>query len=144
MQLKPVNEKFLVADQITLDDLNTIAAQGIRTLICNRPDSELTDQPMFAEVSERARQLGITAHYLPVVHATINSGDVRKFTALLQTADEPVLAFCRSGLRSMTLWSLSRMQQGEDTTTVVSQAKNSGFDFSNMPSAFAKVVAELK
>ncbi len=143
MNLKSVTEYFFVADQLGLDDLDTIAAKGIRTLICNRPDSELASHNTFAEISERAAQLGISTHYLPVVHDTINSLNVRNFTALLQNAEAPVLAWCRSGLRSITLWSLSRIEQGDDSAAMVPAAAALGFDFSTFPGKFAGVIAEL-
>jgi sulfide:quinone oxidoreductase len=143
MQLKPVNENFLVAGQLDPNDLAAIAAQGIRTLICNRPDNEQPGQPACAEISKRAAGLGITTHYLPVVHTSIDSRAVRSFTALLQTENAPVLAWCRSGQRSLVLWCLSRIQLGDDHATVLAQAKNLGFDFSNLPAAFAGVIAEL-
>ncbi len=143
MNLKSVNENFFVADQLTLDDLDTIAAKGIRTLICNRPDSEQVRQPTFAEISERAAELHISTRYLPVVHDTINSLNVRNFNELLLAAEAPVLAWCRSGLRSITLWGLSRVLQGDNSATVVAQANAAGFDFSGFHSKFGGVIAEL-
>jgi sulfide:quinone oxidoreductase len=143
MKLRPVTENFFVADQLGVDDLDALAAQGIRTLICNRPDSELAGLPGYPELSKRAAELHMTTHYLPVVHDTINSSDVRNFTALLQAAPAPVLAWCRSGQRSMTLWCLSRIQQGDDSSSAVSAANAAGFDFSNLPAKFAHVIADL-
>ena len=143
MQLKQVNDNFFIADQLGLADLGPIAAKGIRTLICNRPDSEMAGLPVFAEFSQRAAELHLTIHYLPVVHATINSHDVRNFTALLQAGPAPVLAWCRSGQRSLTLWSLSRIQQGDDSAAVLSQAATVGFDFRSLPGNFAGVITEL-
>jgi len=143
MQLKQVNDNFYIADQLSLGDLGAIAAKGIRTLICNRPDSEMGGLPSFAEFSQRAAELHLDIHYLPVVHATINSDDVRAFTALVQTVPAPVLAWCRSGQRSLTLWSLSRIQLGEPSAAVVTQAAALGFDFSSLPGRFAEAITEL-
>jgi sulfide:quinone oxidoreductase len=143
MIIKQLNSQFSVSDQLTLDDVDTLAASGIRTLVCNRPDGEVSGQPSFADVSERANRHGIAMHYLPVVHDTINSYNVRQFTAQLQATSAPVHAWCRSGLRSVTLWALSQLQQGGDAATVVAQATAQGFDFANFTQKFRGVIAEL-
>jgi len=144
MIIKQVSSTFSVSDQLMPDDVDALAAAGVRTLVCNRPDGEAAGQPTFAAVSERAAQLGISMRYLPVVHDTINSEDVRKFTVDLQTAGaNPVHAWCRSGLRSITLWSLSQLQQGGDADALVTQANTLGFDFAGFKQKFADVIAEL-
>ena len=111
MIVKQVSSSFSVSDQLTPDDVDTLAANGVRTLVCNRPDGEVAGQPSFADISKRAAQHGIGMHYLPVVHDTINSHNVRQFAAELQASAAPVHAWCRSGLRSITLWSLAQLQQ---------------------------------
>ncbi|ENL8335285.1 hypothetical protein AB6H55_002728 [Acinetobacter baumannii] len=55
MELKRVNQDFYVAGQITADDIAKIADQGIKTLICNRPDGEGADQPNVIEIEEAAQ-----------------------------------------------------------------------------------------
>ena len=81
MIVKQVSSSFSVSDQLTPDDVDTLAANGVRTLVCNRPDGEVAGQPSFADISKRAAQHGIGMHYLPVVHDTINSHNVRQFAA---------------------------------------------------------------
>lgn len=44
MQLHKLTADFAISAQVTVDDVKELAARGIRTLICNRPDGEATDQ----------------------------------------------------------------------------------------------------
>lgn len=53
-------------------DLGAIAAQGFKTLICNRPDGEGADQPTHRELAHAAAALGMTLHYLPVVAGKVD------------------------------------------------------------------------
>jgi len=143
MIVKQVSSSFSVSDQLTPDDVDTLAANGVRTLVCNRPDGEVAGQPSFADISKRAAQHGIGMHYLPVVHDTINSHNVRQFAAELQASAAPVHAWCRSGLRSITLWSLAQLQQHGDADALVAQATALGYDFAGFKQKFAGVIAEL-
>ncbi|HHX82810.1 MAG TPA: NAD(FAD)-dependent dehydrogenase, partial [Pseudomonadaceae bacterium] len=113
MEIKQLSPEFSVSAQITSKDLAQLQAQGITTLIGNRPDGEGgAEQPAWDELVRAAEALGIKAHLVPVVFDTINSADVRRFAALLQSG-ERVHAFCRSCARSTTLWALARVAQGE-------------------------------
>jgi uncharacterized protein (TIGR01244 family) len=49
---------------------------------------------------------GLTYHYLPVVSGAITPEQVAQMAELVEAAEGPVLAFCRSGARSTQLWSL--------------------------------------
>ena len=39
-----ITDDFIVAPQITLQDVAEIASSGFRSVICNRPDGESADQ----------------------------------------------------------------------------------------------------
>src|SRR5690606_18111231 len=133
-----------VSGQLRVEDLPALHAAGVRHLIGNRPEQEAPDQPSFAELREAAEQLGMELHALPVVHDNINSAQVRAFDTLIQALDGPVHAFCRSGLRSATLWSLSQVKHGAAAEVVAEKATSLGFDFKSFPTRFAGVIEELK
>jgi len=143
MDIKRVNEQFSVSGQLTRFDLEQLATAGIKTLVCNRPDGEAPDQVSYAELEALARELGIATHYLPVVHDFINSADASTFADLLDQAAQPVHAWCRSGLRSVTLWALAQVKAGTAPAAVVAQATALGFDFRSFEQRFAPVLAEL-
>jgi sulfide:quinone oxidoreductase len=110
MQLKQVNQEFYVADQISQRDVAELANKGIKTIICNRPDGEGADQPNIIEIQEVASTHGIQVEYLPVVSGRVTDEQAEEFKSVYQAAQKPILAFCRTGTRSITLWDYLRFQ----------------------------------
>ncbi len=121
----------LVADQILVEDLKELAAQGIKTIVCHRPDGEGADQPNFVEIAQAAKKLKIKTHYLPVVSGKISDADVAAFTQLFKEAEQPLLGYCRSGMRAASLWALS---QGAalGLAKTLAAGKQAGFDLSGL------------
>ena len=106
MDIRKISPTFAVGPQISATDMETLKAQGFKAVICNRPDGEGVDQPAFQEIEAAALKLGIVARHVPVVGGDISEKDVADFGEALQTLPRPLLAYCRSGARSSTLWSL--------------------------------------
>jgi sulfide:quinone oxidoreductase len=131
MKLANLAKGVLVADQILPEDLNDLAAQGIKTIFCHRPDGEGADQPNFAEIAQAAKKLKIKTHYLPVVSGKISDADVSAFAELFNEAKQPLLGYCRSGMRAATLWALS---QGANLglAQTLEAGKQAGFDLSGL------------
>lgn len=131
MKLANLAKGVLVADQILPEDLNDLAAQGIKTIFCHRPDGEGADQPNFAEIAQVAKKLKIKTHYLPVVSGKISDADVSAFAELFKEAKQPLLGYCRSGMRAATLWALS---QGANLglAQTLEAGKQAGFDLSGL------------
>ena len=131
MELKKVDKTFAVSPQITPADVTELAQQGFKTIICNRPDGEGNDQPLFHEIEEAAGKLGLQVHYLPVVSGKVSDEDAAAFAEAFEAAPKPVFAYCRSGTRSITLWSLSRAGKMPLADILVA-AKNAGYDMSGV------------
>lgn len=106
MDLKKITEKTAVSPQITPQDIAAIKEAGFRAIICNRPDGEGADQPSFEEIEATAKKVGLEAAYVPVTSGKVLDEDVESFGAALKDLPRPVLAYCRTGTRSATLWSL--------------------------------------
>jgi uncharacterized protein (TIGR01244 family) len=101
-------EQFATAPQISPQDMAAIAAHGFHTVINNRPDGEGgSEQPSSAAMAQAAQAAGLAYHYLPVISGQITHAQVQQFAALLKAAPGPVLAFCRSGVRSTNIWSMA-------------------------------------
>ena len=128
MDIKPVTSSFSVADQVTEADLPQLKALGYRTLICNRPDGEVAGQPAAESLAARAREQGFDWHWIPISSGQFTDDAVADFGQAL--ADhQPVLAFCRTGTRSITLWALA--QAGEKPTAeLLGLAAAAGYDLS--------------
>ena len=107
MDIREISSKFSVAGQIDASDIQTVAAAGFKTLICNRPDKEGWGQPGQAEIRVAAEKAGMTFHYVPAVSGALTGADVVAMRQALSHAPGPVLAYCRSGARSANLYQLA-------------------------------------
>ncbi|RCK27411.1 NAD(FAD)-dependent dehydrogenase [Thalassospira profundimaris] len=127
METKRINNGFSVSPQIVADDVKEIAKLGFRSIVCNRPDGEGADQPTFEEISNAAKEVGIETRYQPIVSGKVSDDDARDFGRLFDELPKPVFAYCRTGTRSTTLWSLS--QAGHlDTSEILRVTKAAGYD----------------
>ena len=106
MQYGNVTQQLSVSAQISVNDIEKIKAAGFKAIICNRPDNEGANQPTFAEIAAKAMSLGLHCVYQPVVSGKVTQQDATTFEAHLQNLEGPVLAFCKTGMRAITLWAL--------------------------------------
>ena len=127
MDTKTITDTFSVAAQVTADELATLAEAGFRSIICNRPDGEGGDQPTFEEIRAAAERNGLESRYLPVTSGKVNDEDARTFGRLLNELPKPVLAYCRTGTRSATLWSLSQAEN-LPVTDILEATRSAGYD----------------
>ena len=112
MQVRPLTDGLSVAPQITLDDVAAAASQGFRSLMSNRPDGEDFGQPTAAAQKEIAGRMGMSYAHIPVSPGGISRAQVRAFQEALASAPGPVLAHCRSGMRSAMLWAVGEVMEG--------------------------------
>ncbi len=131
MKFNKVTDHLTVSPQILSGDLPDIKKAGFRAIICNRPDGEDGDQPTFAEIENAAKIQGIETFYLAIEGGKITDKDAKIFGDKLQELPGPVLAYCRSGTRSITLWSLSQAGKCE-TSEILKRAKDAGYDMSGV------------
>ncbi len=144
MEIRAIDPDFSVSAQLQPEGIEILADRGIKSIICNRPEHETVDQPEMASIQRQADKHGILLHYQPVVHDRITLQDVRDFESLYAGSDKPVHAYCRSGLRAMTLWGLMRIGQGEDPGEISHKAQHAGFDFSSFQDKFADIIRALR
>jgi len=128
MEIRQVNSRFSVSGQINVDEVATLAAQGVRSLICNRPDGEAPDQPNVAEIEAAAVAAGIELAFLPVVTNALNEQNVTEFLAALERLPTPVHAYCRTGTRSITLWALGQRRLGVAPGELLALGRGLGYD----------------
>ena len=100
-----VTDDLSVAPQIAVADVAQAARQGFKTLISNRPDGEEPGQPTAREIATAAADAGLPFYHIPVRGAPTPE-QLEATRLILQDADTPVLAFCRSGTRSIVTWSI--------------------------------------
>ena len=81
--IKQLSPFLSVAGQLEPADMGTLAANGFRSVINNRPDREGDGQPDSAAMEAAARASGLDYHYLPVISGQISDQDVVAFRALM-------------------------------------------------------------
>jgi len=131
MDIRPVAPGFAVAPQIQPTDMNELAAQGFRTVICNRPDAEEVGQTDAETMRVAAESAGIAFLHIPVSGGDFPADAVDEFRAVRADASDPVLAYCRTGTRSITLEALAN-PSGLSPFDIIEQARNAGYDLSSI------------
>ncbi len=131
MDIKSISSSLSVCPQITAQDVQKIADLGFRSIVCNRPDGEGADQPVFDEIEAAAKKLGLETRYLPVISGKVSDEDADAFGKAMNEIPRPVLAYCRTGTRCATLWSLS---QAETMTVadILAATKSAGYDMAGV------------
>jgi sulfide:quinone oxidoreductase len=132
MQIKELDTDFSVSGQIQPGDIDSLKQRGVRSIVCNRPDGEGADQPVYAELQRAAEAAGLRCAYLPVTSGAVRDEEVLEFTRLLAELPGPVHAYCRSGMRSTTLWALSRAGSGLSLAAIVARGQRAGYDLSGL------------
>jgi len=132
MDVKPINDNIAVSPQIQPADVAEIARLGYRSIVCNRPDGEGADQPTFAEVEKAAKKAGIEARYVPVVAGKVQDSDAADFGKALDQLPKPVFAYCRTGTRSATLWSLHQGALGTPLPQILETTRNAGYNMAGV------------
>jgi sulfide:quinone oxidoreductase len=131
MDIKTLTSDLSVSGQITAEDMQAVKDAGFRAIICNRPDGEGADQPTYSEIAQAAKAAGLGSAYLPIISGKVSDADAAGFDAALAELPGPVLAYCRSGTRSATLWSLSQAHQ-RSLSDILETTKSAGYDMSGV------------
>ncbi|WP_374571476.1 TIGR01244 family sulfur transferase [Phenylobacterium sp.] len=127
-----VTDQLSVSPQISVADVAEAARQGFKTVINNRPDGEEPAQPAAAEIEAAARALGLAYAYIPVRGGPTRE-QVEAQASFIAGAEGPVLAFCRSGTRSIVTWSLGQAMSGErGREELVKLGAAAGYDLSGV------------
>lgn len=110
--MKQVNDKLWISGQPTEHDVIAAGQAGIRKVINNRPEHEDPAQPSMAEAARLAGQAGMDFVNIPVVSGRYTLEAVRAFQKAVAEAPGPVLAHCKGGTRSATLWAIGEVMDG--------------------------------
>ena len=129
MKFAKINNELTVSDQITIEDLKEIHAQGYKTIFCNRPDHESDGQLDFSSIEKESQNLGIKAIHQPVIGGQISDDDITQFGCYFEEAQKPIFAYCRTGTRCSTLWALSHAKK-LSIDEILAKTQNAGYDLS--------------
>lgn len=131
MELKRINGQVSVAPQISIDDVAALKAAGFATIINNRPDGEAPGQPSSEAMKAAAHAAGLSYHYIPLGRDGVTPELIEAEKAVLEGSTGPVLAYCRSGTRSATLWALTQAGT-KPADEIVQLAAHAGYDLSHL------------
>ena len=129
---KRITDDISVAPQISVADVAEAARAGFKAIINNRPDGEEPGQPTSAQIEAAARDAGLAYAHIPVVGSP-GPAQVEAVREIVDAADGPILAFCRSGTRSIVTWSIGEAQSGAlSRGEIVQLGRAAGYDLTGV------------
>lgn len=108
MELRCLTPNLAVGSQVVPEEISGLAAAGFKGIINNRPDGEAPDQPSSQVLEAEAKRNGLAYWHIPILPGQAAEEDARAFAAALSEAEGPVVAFCRTGNRSTSLWKMAQ------------------------------------
>ncbi|MGH6744879.1 uncharacterized protein (TIGR01244 family) [Novosphingobium sp. PhB57] len=127
---RQITDSVFASPQIGTEAIAEAKEMGIVRIVNNRPEGESDDQTPGDAIEAEARAAGIDYVAIPVGHGGFSQAQVDAMAKALDTADGPVLAYCRSGTRSTLLWALARAKAGDNPSVIASKAAAAGYDVS--------------
>lgn len=114
LRVHSLSDRLAVAPQIGPEHVQAIAEAGFKSIICNRPDFEHgPHQATWADVKAEADRHGLAFAFHPVDGGGQTPDEALEMAKLMRELPKPILAYCRSGRRCISLVSLAA-QLGQD------------------------------
>jgi uncharacterized protein (TIGR01244 family) len=104
---RQIDSEYAVAGQLQPEDMQALAAAGFKAIIDNRPDGEDAGQPDHATMRAAAEAAGLAFVYIPVGAAFPVERAAYTLKEALPDLPRPMLAYCRSGARSTTIYQIA-------------------------------------
>jgi sulfide:quinone oxidoreductase len=117
--------------------MQALADAGFRSIISNRPDGEDEGQPSWEKIERAARDAGMEARHIAVIPGAITDDDAGRFATALDEMPEPVVGFCRTGMRSVTLWALANPDK-RSPDDLIAGAADAGYDIAPLRDRLAR------
>ena len=140
--IRKVDDSISVAPQIQPEDIAAIKAAGFVAVVNNRPDGEQDGQPAGDAIRAAAEDAGLAYTAIPIGQAGFSHPQITAMVDVLEGADGPVLAFCRSGTRSCNLWALARARMGDHPAVLIEKGAGAGYDLSGLRPLLDQVAAQ--
>ena len=130
MDIRHLTPTFAVSPQIAPEDAAELKEAGFTTVICNRPDHEVTPDIAAAAMQAAVEAAGMRFVLNPVDGAAMTLDNVEAQGAAAE-GDGPVFAYCRSGTRSSIVWALSQAGKME-TDAILAACAAGGYDLGHL------------
>jgi sulfide:quinone oxidoreductase len=123
-----ITPSFAVTSELRPNDFAEAARLGFKAIICNRPDGEEDGQLTGRQAAVHAWRAGLTFQHIPATkHELFTDGVVDGVANAVARLDAPVLAYCKSGIRSAIAWAAASART-ESVDNVLAALGQAGFD----------------
>ena len=123
--MSSISDTVRLCGQLSAADIHALADEGVGMVINNRPDDEAPFQVKSAVLAEAAKSAGIGYAHIPMAGG-VSPEMIAASEAAYQETSKPVVAFCKSGMRSAALWCFAHVRKlGVDK--VLEQAESAGY-----------------
>lgn len=139
MDIKELEPGFSICHTIRPEDIAELKSRGFRAIICNRIPGEAEDYLDHSELRQAAVSAGLEWVDIPVTPGEYTSEVIEAFGAAIERLPTPILGFCRSGRRAVSLWIHNQMQQTAcDIGPLLQAAHAAGHDLHEQRGTFIK------
>jgi sulfide:quinone oxidoreductase len=123
---------FAVTGALAPEDFPKIVALGFRSVLSNRPDGEEEGQLTGRREAVLAWRSGLAFRHVPAaMHEIFTDPVVEGMAEALNGLEAPVLAHCKSGLRSAVLWAAAQARGGH-VDCVLETLRSASFDLARL------------
>ena len=133
MDARALTPTHSVSPQNAPEDLDTAKAAGFVTIICNRPDEEVSPDLSADAMRGHAEKLGLSFVDNPFRHGSLTLDQVIAQREAIAASDGPVLAYCASGNRCSILWALGEAGR-LSTDDIIARAAEAGYQLEGLRS----------
>lgn len=124
-----ITPNFAVTDMPGLEDFTRFAALGFKSVISNRPDHEENGQITGRSEAVLAWRAGLRFVHVPAAKNELFTDTVvEQMADALNKLEGPVIAHCKTGLRSAILWAAAGARSGDRVDCVLAALEKAGFD----------------
>lgn len=134
-KIAQITKQFSVSGELTESELNSLAKQGVDTLINVRPDNECENQISDQIWRSLAQKYNFRYFFIPVKSGYYTAKDIEEFKAALLQSSKRVHSFCRTGTRASHLWALANKDK-RSFTDLQTALKVHGFDLAVIAAMF--------
>lgn len=111
-EIVAITADFAVSSQLGPADFEAVARLGFRSIINNRPDGEDDAQLVDRMAAVHAWRAGLRYRYVPARKMDLFTDPVVEgMQTALAELPGPVLAYCKSGMRSTIVWAAATARQ---------------------------------
>lgn len=111
MDLRELSPGVFAAPQLEPSDMAALAAQGVTTVICNRPEMENPPPLQAAAMQAAAEAEGLSFVFNPITMGAMTMDSVEEQADAIASSEGGVVAYCASGTRSAIMWALAQAGQ---------------------------------